>query len=135
MPIDRVALHEKIAFDKWEGYAKAVERDRRVTFGDKFIWAPNSVMMSPLFNDGVPQTATDMFSDEVAKAIAKYAPDGDILPPEWRMCWKHMPDYPLLSPSACVPAPPASSSCATYPAPPSPRPVRHTPHCVTIRTH
>ena len=93
MPIDRVALHEKIAFEKWEGYAKAIERGRRVTFGDKFIWAPNSVMMSPLFNDGVPQTATDMFSDEVAKAIEKYAPDGDILSPEWRMWWKHMPDY------------------------------------------
>ena len=102
MPIDRVALHAKTAFDKWEGWAKAIERDRRVTFGDKFIWAPNSVMMSPLFNDAVPQIATARFSDEVAQTIEKYAPNGDILSPEWRMWWKHMPEYRLVSPFACV---------------------------------
>ena len=26
MPHDRLARHEKIAFEKWEGYAKAIER-------------------------------------------------------------------------------------------------------------
>lgn len=87
---------------KWEGYAKPIERGRHVSFGDEFIWAPDSVMMSPMFNGGVPQSATDMLSAEVAAAIAKYAPDGDILTPEWRMWWKHMPDYRLVSPFECV---------------------------------
>lgn len=50
MTRDRVALHERIAFAKWEGYAKPIERNRHVAFGDEFIWAPDSVMMSPLFN-------------------------------------------------------------------------------------
>ncbi|GAB3223801.1 hypothetical protein [Mycolicibacterium hippocampi] len=38
MPIDRVALHEKIAFDKWEGYAKAIERDHRTAGMRDFLW-------------------------------------------------------------------------------------------------
>lgn len=36
---DRVALHEKIAFEKWEGYAKPIERGRHVNFGDNYIMA------------------------------------------------------------------------------------------------
>ncbi len=99
---DRVKLHEQIAFEKWEGYAKPIERGRYVNFGDKYIMAPDFVMMSPLFNNGVPQSITDMFSGEVAEAVAKYAPDGDVLTPEWRMWWKHMPDYRLVSPFECV---------------------------------
>jgi len=114
MTRDRVALHERIAFTKWEGYAKPIERNRHVTFGDEFIWAPDYVMMSPLFNDGVPQSAADMLSGEVAAAIAKYAPDGDILTPEWRMWWKHMPDYRLISPFECVAGDWGFSSCDTY---------------------
>src|SRR5689334_11044502 len=86
---DRAALNEKIAFEKWEGYAKPIERGRQVTFGEKFIFAPDYVMMSPHFNDGVPQSAAEMFSDEVAAAMAEYAPDGDMLTSEWRMWWKH----------------------------------------------
>lgn len=57
MTLDRVALHERIAFAKWEGYAKPIERGRHVSFGEKFIWQTDSVMMSPMFNDGVPQSA------------------------------------------------------------------------------
>jgi hypothetical protein len=114
MGVDRTALHEKIAFEKWEGYAKAIERGRHVTFGDRFVWAPDSVMMSPLFNDGVPQSASDMFSAEVATAVAQYAPDGDILTPEWRMWWKHMPDYRLVSPFDCVAGEWGFTSCDTY---------------------
>ncbi len=79
---DRVALHEKITFEKWEGYAKPIDRGRHVTFGENYIMAPDFVMMSPLFNDGVPQSITDMFSGEVAEAVQKYAPDGDVLTPE-----------------------------------------------------
>lgn len=55
MTQDRVALNEKIAFEKWEGYAKPIDRGRHVTFGDKFIFAPDYVMMSPHFNNGVPR--------------------------------------------------------------------------------
>ena len=44
---DRVALHEKIAFEKWEGYAKPLDRGRHVTFGENYIMAPDFVMMSP----------------------------------------------------------------------------------------
>src|SRR6478672_11000801 len=101
MSKDRVALHEKIAFEKWEGYAKPIDRGRRVNFGENYIMAPDFVMISPLFNNGVPQSITDMFSGEVAEAVAKYAPDGDVLTPEWRMWWKHMPDYHLVSPFEC----------------------------------
>ena len=111
---DRVKLHEQIAFEKWEGYAKPIERGRHVNFGDKYTMAPDFVMMSPLFNNGVPQSITDMFSGEVAEAVAKYAPDGDVLTPEWRMWWKHMPDYRLVSPFECVAGDWGFSSCDTY---------------------
>lgn len=37
MARDRVALHESIAFEKWEGYAKSIDRGRHVNFGDKYI--------------------------------------------------------------------------------------------------
>jgi hypothetical protein len=46
--------------------------------------------------------------------VAKYAPDGDVLTPEWRMWWKHMPDYHLVSPFACVAGDWGFSSCDTY---------------------
>ena len=111
---DRVALHEKIAFEKWEGYAKPIDRGRRVNFGENYIMAPDFVMISPLFNNGVPQSITDMFSGEVAEAVAKYAPDGDVLTPEWRMWWKHMPDYHLVSPFECIAGDWGFSSCDTY---------------------
>ncbi|WP_333894273.1 hypothetical protein [Mycolicibacterium gadium] len=84
MSSDRVTLNEEIAFQKWEGYAKPIDRGRHVNFGEKFVFAPDYVMMSPHFNDGVPQTAAEMFSDEVAAAMAEYAPDGDRGCPESR---------------------------------------------------
>ena len=69
MSSDRTALNEEIAFQKWEGYAKPIDRGRHVNFGEKFVFATDYVMMSPHFNDGAPQSAADMFSDEVAAAI------------------------------------------------------------------
>lgn len=114
MSSDRVALNEEIAFQKWEGYAKPIDRGRHVSFGEKFVFAADYVMMSPHFNDGAPQTASEMFSDEVAAAMAKYAPDGDMLTAEWRMWWKHMPDYRLVSPFECVAGEWGFSSCDTY---------------------
>ena len=55
-----------------------------------------------------------MFSDEVAAAMAEYAPDGDMLTAEWRMWWKHMPDYRLVSPFECVAGDWGFTSCDTY---------------------
>jgi hypothetical protein len=103
MTEDRVALHQRMALAKWEGYAKALERNH-VTFGDEFIYAPDAVIMCPLFNGGAAQSIAELFSDEVAAAAASHAPDGDILTPEWRMWWKHMPDYSLVSPFECIAA-------------------------------
>ncbi|UXA19578.1 hypothetical protein [Mycobacterium sp. SMC-4] len=34
----RVALHEKIVYEKWEGYANPIERGRHVNFGDQFTF-------------------------------------------------------------------------------------------------
>lgn len=114
MSSDRTALNEEIAFQKWEGYAKPIDRGRHVNFGEKFVFATDYVMMSPHFNDGARQSAAEMFSDEVAAAMATYAPDGDMLTAEWRMWWKHMPDYRLVSPFECVAGDWGFSSCDTY---------------------
>ena len=46
--------------------------------------------------------------------MAEYAPDGDMLTAEWRMWWKHMPDYRLVSPFECVAGDWGFSSCDTY---------------------
>jgi len=59
MSSDRVALNEEIAFQKWEGYAKPIDRGRHVNFGEKFVFATDYVMMSPHFNDGARQSAAD----------------------------------------------------------------------------
>ena len=72
---DRVALHPRIAYGKWEAYAKATETNY-VTYKDEWIYAPDAVIMCPLFDDGVEQSMADLFSEEVAAAMAKYAPDG-----------------------------------------------------------
>ena len=114
MASDRKTRNERIAFEKWEGYAKPIDRGRHVDFGESFAFASDYVMMSPMFNDGAPQTAAEMFSDEVAAAMAKYAPDGDMLTAEWRMWWKHMPDYRLVSPFECVAGDWGFTSCDTY---------------------
>ncbi len=114
MTEDRVALHERMALAKWEGYAKAIERNRHCTFGEEFIYAPNAVITCPLFNGGAAQSITDLFSDEVAAAAATHAPDGDILTPEWRMWWKYMPDYSLVSPFECIAGDWGFSSHDTY---------------------
>jgi hypothetical protein len=109
-----MAVNERIAFEKWEGYAKPIARGRHVNFGESFRFAPDYVMMSPHFNDGLPQTAAQMFSDEVAAAMAKCAPDGDMLTSEWRMWWKYMPDYRLVSPFECRAGDWGFTSCDTY---------------------
>lgn len=98
---DRVALHERMARAHWEAYAKAPETNY-VTYGDEWIYAPDAVMMCPLFNGGVAQPMADLYSEEVAAAMARYAPDGDMLTPEIRMWWKHMPDWRLVSPFDCT---------------------------------
>jgi hypothetical protein len=103
MTVDRAALHRRMAYAKWEAYATAPETNH-VTYGDEWIYAPHAVMMCPLFNNGVEQPMADLFSDEVASAMAKYAPDGDMLTAEFRMWWKHMPDFRLVSPFDCVAA-------------------------------
>ncbi|WP_293010393.1 hypothetical protein [Mycobacterium sp.] len=72
----RVDLHRRIAYGKWEAYAKATETNH-VTYGDEWVYAPDAVMMCPLFNGGVAQPMADLFTDELAAAIAKYAPDGE----------------------------------------------------------
>lgn len=97
---DRVALHRRMAHAKWEAYAKVTETNH-VTYGDEWIYAADAVMMCPLFNGGIPQPMADLFSEELAAAITKYAPDGDMLTPEFRMWWKHIPDFRLVSDFDC----------------------------------
>jgi hypothetical protein len=103
MTVDRVALHRRMARAKWEAYAKAPET-KHVTYGDDWIYAPDAVMMCPLFNGGGAQPMAELFSDAVATAMAEYAPDGDMLTPEFRMWWKYMPDFRLVSPFDCTAA-------------------------------
>ena len=62
MSSHRTAMNEQIAFGKWEGYAKPIDRGRHVSFGETFVFAADYVMMSPHFNDGAPQSAAEMFS-------------------------------------------------------------------------
>ena len=115
MTEDRVALHERMALAKWEGYAKAIERNRHCTFGEEFIYAPNAV-------DHVPPVqrwccAVDnrpLLRRGGSGTAATHAPDGDILTPEWRMWWKYMPDYSLVSPFECIAGDWGFSSHDTY---------------------
>jgi len=100
---DRVDLHRRMAHGKWQAYAKAPETDR-ITYGDEWIYAPDAVMMCPLFNGGIAQRMADLFSEELAAATAEYAPDGDMLTPEFRMWWKYMPDFRIVTPFECTPA-------------------------------
>lgn len=103
MTVDRVALHQRMAHAKWEAYAKVTETNY-VTYGDEWIYAPDAVMMCPLFNEGVAQSMADLASDQVLAAMAKHAPDGDMLTPEFRMWWKYMPDFRLVTPFDCIAA-------------------------------
>ncbi|MGX9792766.1 hypothetical protein [Mycobacterium sp. MMS18-G62] len=100
MTVNRVGLHGRLAHAKWEAYAKAPETNH-VHYGDEWIYAPDATMMCPLFNGGVAQSMADLFSDEVAAAMATYAPDGDMLTPEFRMWWKYMPDFRTVTPFDC----------------------------------
>ena len=103
MTEDRVALHERMALAKWEGYAKAIEKEPP-------LHIRRGVHLCTQCRDHVPPVqrwccAVDtpyLFSDEVAAAAATHAPDGDILTPEWRMWWKYMPDDSLVSPFECI---------------------------------
>ncbi|OBK71260.1 hypothetical protein A5651_19215 [Mycobacterium sp. 1274761.0] len=103
MTADRIALHRRMARAKWEAYAKAHETNH-VTYGGEWIYASDAVMMCPLFNGGAPQPMAELFSEAVATAMAEHAPDGDMLTPEFRMWWKYMPDFRLVSPFECVAA-------------------------------
>lgn len=103
MTSDRVALHRRMAHAKWETYAKAPETGK-VTYGDEWIYAPDAVMMCPLFNDGAENLIADLASDEVLAAMQNFAPDGDMLTCEFRMWWKHMPDFRIVTPFDCAAA-------------------------------
>jgi hypothetical protein len=100
MSEDRIALHRRMAHAKWEAYAKAPETNH-ISYGDEWIYAPDAVMMCPLFNGGATQTMANLASDEVLEALARYAPDGDMLTPEFRMWWKYLPDFRLATPFEC----------------------------------
>jgi hypothetical protein len=78
MTLDRLALHRRIAHAKWETYAKAPET-KKISYGDEWIYAPEAVMMCPLFNDGFENRMADLASEEVLTAMQKFAPDGDML--------------------------------------------------------
>lgn len=103
MRSDRLALHRRIAHAKWETYARAPET-KRITYGDEWIYAPVAVMMCPLFNGGAESPLADLASDELLPAIKEFAPDGDMLTCEFRMWWKHMPDFRIITPFECIAA-------------------------------
>ena len=110
---DRVELHRRLAYAKWQAYAKPHETDR-ITYGDEWVYAPDAVMMCPLFYGGEPQRMADLYNDEVAAAMAEYAPDGDMLTPEFRMYWKYMPDYRIVTPFECTATEWGFTQCDTY---------------------
>ncbi|BBZ70942.1 hypothetical protein [Mycobacterium paraseoulense] len=103
MTSDRVALHHRLAHSKWEAYARAPET-KKITYGDEWVYAPDAVMMCPLFNGGADHVMADLASEEVLAAMQHYAPDGDMLTCEFRMWWKHMPDFRIVTPFDCRPA-------------------------------
>jgi hypothetical protein len=84
MASDRVALHRRIAGAKWETYATAPET-KRISYGGERIYAPDAVMMCPLFNGGNEHAMADLASTEVLTAMQEFAPDGDMLTCEFRM--------------------------------------------------
>lgn len=99
-PEVRRDLHRRIAYAKWEAYAKAPDNGS-VAYGSEWIFAPEATIMCPLFNDGAPQSISDYASEEMMSALQDLGPDGDMLTPEIRMWWKHMPDWRLVSPFDC----------------------------------
>lgn len=100
MTSDRVARHRRIAHAKLETYANAPDTGR-ITYGDEWIYAPDAVMMCPLFNDGADHRMADLATDELLAAMQNFAPDGDMLTCEFRMWWKHMPDFRIVTPFEC----------------------------------
>ncbi|QLL08868.1 hypothetical protein [Mycobacterium vicinigordonae] len=100
MTSDRVARHHRVAHAKWETYATAPET-KKISYGDEWIYAPDAVMMCPLFNDGADSPMADLASQEVLAAMQDFAPDGDMLTCEFRMWWKHMPDFRIITPFDC----------------------------------
>lgn len=103
MTSDRTARQRRIAHAKWETYAKAPETGK-ITYGDEWIYAPDAVMMCPLFNNGAAVPMADLASEKVLAAIQKFAPGGDMLTCEFRMWWKHMPDFRIVTPFDCTAA-------------------------------
>jgi|KBSSwiStaDraftv2_1062776.scaffolds.fasta_scaffold20249_6 hypothetical protein len=97
----RKELHRRLARGKWEAYAKAPET-RHISYPDEWVYAPEATIMCPRFNGGEPQRfADDLATDEIVALVAD-VPDGDMLTPEIRMWWKHMPDWRLVSPFDCT---------------------------------
>jgi hypothetical protein len=92
-----------MAHAKWETYATAPET-KHISYGNEWTYAPHATLMCPLFNGGEAQTMAHLASDEVLAAMAKYAPDGDMLTPEFRMWWKYMPDFRIVTPFDCLAA-------------------------------
>jgi hypothetical protein len=92
-----------MAHAKWLAYANAPDTNY-VTYGDEWIYAPDAVMMCPLFNGGVAQPIANLFTEELAAAMNRHAPDGDMLTPEFRMWWKHLPDFRIITPFDCAAA-------------------------------
>lgn len=97
---DRVARNRRIAFAKWETYAQAPETGK-ITYGPEWIYSPDAVMMCPLFNGGADHVMAELASQELLEAMQTYAPDGDMLTCEFRMWWKHMPDFRIVTPFDC----------------------------------
>jgi hypothetical protein len=100
MSSDRVELHRRLAKGKWEAYANALDT-RRVSYPDEWIFTPDATIMCPRFNEGEPTRLADHVTPEALTLMAEI-PDGDILTPEMRMWWQHLPDFRLLSPFDCT---------------------------------
>jgi hypothetical protein len=111
MSSDRAELHRRLAKGKWEAYANAPDTGR-VRYLDEWIYAPEAVIMCPRFNDGQPRRFSEVITDEMIPPLANA--DGDLLTPEMRMWWLHMPDFRFVSPFDCTAADWGFAVCDTY---------------------
>lgn len=102
MTSDRVDLHRRLAKAKWEAYANGPDLGH-ITYGEEWVFTPDATMMCPLFNDGESNLMSDLATPELMEALASLA-GGDVLTPEVKMWWKHMPDFRIVSPFDCVAA-------------------------------
>ncbi|WP_231986369.1 hypothetical protein [Mycobacterium sp. E2479] len=77
---------------------------KKISYGDEWIYAPDAVMMCPLFNNGAESPMANLASDEVLEAMQNFAPDGDMPTCEFRMWWKHLPDFRIVTRFDCAAA-------------------------------